>query len=318
MAIGRLYLSHCNYDFAALGIEKLTKKNLKKILQSNIIRDYCTSVEDCGLSLIDIDNDLLSKCQFIECLDISWEKVIHLENHDYWAHVAHLLLTKYKNTSKGLDDFEQSMLFYSDFHRSTKKTSKKTLWVAGCSWSSAFGVEDTERWGNLVANKLDYEEVNLAIGGGSLWDASDQIIRADIKEEDLIIWGLTSAGRIDVIKNNNLKSFPAFEAQVSKYYKKTFLFSTSQYLIAMRQIQQVITHCNKIKAKLYLVNFLEPCWIPLLLKDHNNFLDLSSGFYQSNFKLIDYAADNAHPGPKQHQEYAEKIINFIKETNNVR
>ena len=31
--------------------------------------------------------------------------------------------------------------------------------------------------------------------------------------------------------------------------------------------------------------------------------------------FIDLGSDNDHPGPKQHQYYAEKILNLIKENN---
>lgn len=319
MAIGRLYLSHCNYDFSKLDVKRLTKKNLKKILQSDEINDCCTSIEDSGLKIGEIDQELLCHCKAIECLDITWDSIINTENHDCFVSVAYLLSTKYKNITTGLEQLHKETLSHCNYARSVKKTNKETLWVAGCSWSAATGVEPHERWGRFVADHFGREEVNLAVVGGSFWDAQDQLLRADIKEGDLVVWGLTSVGRIEAIKQNKLCSHPFQQSYDFDYYKKGYLFSNTQYATTIRQVQQVISCMEKIKAKLYMINFLEHSWIRFMLKNNKNFLDLRPEFDDNQYKFImtDYGTDGVHPGPKQHQKYAEKIINFIKETNNV-
>jgi len=53
------------------------------------------------------------------------------------------------------------------------------------------------------------------------------------------------------------------------------------------------------------------------LIDFENFIDLTQDLpiNGNTVKFIDLGSDNRHPGPQQHQQYAEKIFNLIKESN---
>lgn len=315
MAIGTLYISHNNYDFSNFDSQLLDSKNLKNAVESKTVSDYHTSVEDCGIKIGKIAEELLMHCQSIVCVDWSWDSMINLENHPSYAQVAYLLSTKFNNSSSGLDKFFKETVEQCTHQRATRKSNKPPLWVAGCSWSSAVGVDPTERWGHLVATELGLEEVNIAQGGASIWDASDQILRADIRKDDTVVWGLTSAGRVDFINDTNqLRSYPVKQASTVDYFNIDYFFSNTQYLIAMRQIQQVISHCAKIGTRLYIVNFLDQGWFPFMLNNHTNFLDLQHEFVDESmtYKMIDYGTDREHPGPKQHQEYAKEITKFIQ------
>ena len=234
-------------------------------------------------------------------------------------HLASLLRSKYKNKSTGWEELYRKSIAHVAYKRATKESNKPSLWVAGCSWSSAMGVETDERWGHLVAKELDLEEINLAIGGGSIWDASDQILRADIQKGDIVVWGLTSLGRVDVVNNNQLRSFAVRDAldipQARDYYNLGYFWSNTQCLIAMRQIQQVINYCSKIGARLYLVNFLDIHLSSFILGGEENYLDLSRQMNADTLLtiMIDYGTDDKHPGPLQHQQYAKEIIKFIQQ-----
>lgn len=318
MAIGTLYIGTKDHDFSQLDSQLLTKKNLDKIITSDEVGNYHTSIADCGLKVGEIDQKLLCHCQSIDCLDLSWDTVINLENHDSYMHLVGLLRSRYKDNSTGWEELHRESLTHVTYKRATRKSNKPPLWVAGCSWSSAVGVEANERWGHLVAEKLGLEEVNLAKGGGSIWDASDQILRADIQKGDIVVWGLTNLGRVDVVLDNELRSFAVRDAidlpQTCDYYNPGYFWSNTQCLIAMRQIQQVINYCGKIGARLYLINFLDEYWSPFILGGEENFLHLRLEFDDDTFlhKMTDYGTDDVHPGPLQHKEYAEKIIKFIQ------
>lgn len=320
MAIGKLYIGPVDFNFSKFNTTLLNKKNLKEILKSNEVRDYHTSIEDCGLMIGKIDQKLLCHCQSIECLDFTWNNVINLKYHDRYIHLAGILRSKYKDNSTGWEELHRESLAHVTYKRETKQSNKQPLWVAGCSWSSAIGVKANERWGHLVAEKLGLEEVNLAIGAGSIWDASDQILRADIQRGDIVVWGLTALGRVDVVHHNELRSFTASNSfdlsQTHDYYNPGYFWSNTQCLIAMRQIQQVINYCGKIGARLYMVNFLDEIWSSFILGGEESFLDLRHEFDDEAllYKMIDYGTDGQHPGPLQHQEYAKEIIKFIQET----
>jgi len=311
MAIRKLYISHSNFDFSTLNSKWLTKKNLNKVINSPEIDDYHTSVEDCGIKMGNIEQDLLTHCQSIEFRDLSWDIVLNSEHHMTYTQIINLATTKFGAT--GVEDLNREIINHSSFHRDVRKTNDPVLWVAGCSFSSADGVEANERWGHLVAEELELEEINLAKAGGSIWDATDQILRSDIQKNDLVIWGLTNCGRVEFVSKNKLRSYAVLQAKDFNYYKIDYFFSTTQYLIAMREIQQVINYCKKVGAELYLVNILESSWIPLMLQTYKNFIDLQLPFDNETFRpiMIDYGSDGAHPGPLQHKEYAKQIIKFI-------
>ena len=313
MAIGTLYISHREFDFSGYSSKFLTKKNLTTAINDSEVLDYHTSLADIELD----DDSLLAHCKEIKFVGLDWERVIDSEIHMAYAQAIYIAISKYNAT--GAEDIVNQLDAHCNSNRNTRKDLDPVLWTAGCSWTSAFGVEDQERWGHLVANKLNVNEVNLAKPGASIWDASDQILRSDLQKDDIVVWGLTNLGRVEAVVENKLRSYPIRGAEEFDFfdYKIDHFSSNTQYLVALRQIHQVINFCNKVEAKLYIINFLDPAWLPLAMKTHPRFLDLQHPLkdQQDDWKLIDYASDNHHPGPKQHQEYAEKISKFIRESN---
>ena len=322
MAIGQLTISHQNFNFDTLDSKWLTKKNINKVINSSKFEDYHTSLSDCGVKMGNIEQGLLEHCQSIKCLDLSWDIIINLENHENYSQLVYLLSTKFKGIAAGTEELYRSLIAHSTYNRATRTTNDPVLWVAGCSFSSAIGVEPNERWGHLIAEELKLEEVNVAIGGGSIWDANDQLLRADIRKGDIVIWGLTSSGRVDIIDKNRLQSFTIRDAvdieKCRDYYNLDYFFSNTQNMLLLREIEQIINYCEKIGANLYLVNFLDRSWIPLMLRDRKNFLDLQKPIddHSCMADLIDYGSDGEHPGPAQHQDYAKEILNFTQGANN--
>jgi hypothetical protein len=317
MAIGTLYFGLVDFDFSKVDRQLLTAENLGKVLKSNKIKDYQSSIEDLALKHRNIV-ELFDHVQAVGFYDI--ESFLDPEkNKSYLLNqIIGLLTGKYKHLCRPEDYtilFSHWVELFSET-RAVKKSSGKALWVAGCSFSSAVGVNSDERWGHLVAEKLGVEEVNLAMGGGSIWDANDQIIRSDIQKGDVLIWGLTSLGRIELLIDGVLRSLsplPAVaESLTHEYFKIDYLDSDTLKFLGIRLIHQVIAHCNKIGIELYLVNFLDSTWIPKIFSERENFLDLA----RELDSLLDYGTDSEHPGPLQHKEYAEKIIKFIKGEKN--
>jgi hypothetical protein len=98
-------------------------------------------------------------------------------------------------------------------------------------------------------------------------------------------------------------------------WNPNYFDSTTNKILYYRDILNVINFCKKLDVKLYLINFLEDGLTPIILKDYNNFYDISSSYnsynYNNNWEFVDYGTDNCHPGPKQHKIFAEKIYKFI-------
>jgi len=308
MSIGILYISHVDYDFAQLSNSKwLTHDNLNECIQSQDVQNYHTSLEDCGLEIDEIDERLLSKCRSIIIVDVDVDITYDYKQRSYF-NLMYILKNKYADRSQGYT--KDLRLFLCDYHRGNRYNLKPHLWVAGCSFSSAVGVATNQRWSYHVASKLNLPEVNLAIGGASIWDAADQLLRADIRKGDIVVWGVTNIGRVDIVDEDGmLRSMPVndYVNSGNTYYSLDYLMSDTQCIQSVRYIKQVINHCDKVNANLYLVNFLDNDFISKLFINDSKFLDL----YSHLASPIDCGTDGVHPGPKQHLKYAEQILSKI-------
>ena len=205
-----------------------------------------------------------------------------------------------------------------DSHLSKRTTNDPVLWVAGCSFSSAVGVESNERWGHLVATELRLEEVNIAQGGASITFAADQILRSDIRRGDRVIWGLTTVARVDYVNSDEVYTScvvtVAKERNVFDLYTIDYFDSPTQQIQYTKAVKQVVNFCQKIGAELVLANMLcDSNPIVNYLKQLPNYVGCYNdlGVY-SKLNFIDIGTDGRHPGPKTHQKYAKEIIKFIQ------
>ena len=206
-----------------------------------------------------------------------------------------------------------------NFLEKTRIDSNPVLWTAGCSVTYGDGVDHSSRWGTLLANYLNLPEVTVSRGSSSILMAADQLLRSDIQSGDIVVWGLTNVPRVAVSKNWNfnpvtIRGYSTLRKE-NQYWTLDYFESETQVLTTLRVILQVVNFCQKIKVKLYLANILDIAWLGVALKDFKNFIDLTQGLKinGNTINFIDLGSDNIHPGPKQHQQYAERLYNFIKE-----
>jgi hypothetical protein len=206
-----------------------------------------------------------------------------------------------------------------------RKTDSTQLWVAGCSISHGVGINPTERYGELLAKDLALPCSFLTRPGAAIDWAADQILRSDIKIDDLVVWGITAWNRLTYIHNNQLlegvnvstyKTFPEYNDIISINQ----LLSDQTLYNHYYSIQQVINYCKKIKAKLFIVGLL-PANYSLLgfLKSLENYIHIPYTLTYNDSMLFqkfeDLGDDLLHPGPKQHQTYKNTILDFINQHN---
>jgi hypothetical protein len=117
-----------------------------------------------------------------------------------------------------------------------RKTEKKQLWVAGCSIAHGVGVGKHEKFGVLISNKLDLEVSHLTNPGSSIEWAKDQILRSDIRKNDIVIWGLTYEVRAPMASNGRV--FQEKDPNI-------LLHETSLYR-AVTGVHQVVNFCKKL------------------------------------------------------------------------
>lgn len=197
------------------------------------------------------------------------------------------------------------------------------IWVAGCSISHGVGVESKQKYGELLSQYLQLPCSHLTRSGSAIDWAADQILRSDIRENDIVVWGITSWSRLTHVYQDRLlagvtlqtyESFPEYQ----KIINKTNLFSQQTFYNHLYSIKQVINFCEKVKAKLVMITMLLDNFALLgFLKQYNNYIRVPYEIEYTDSvlveKFLDLGSDNAHPGPQQHQFYADLIYRFLKQ-----
>jgi hypothetical protein len=202
-----------------------------------------------------------------------------------------------------------------------RKTENTQLWVSGCSMTYATGVNDSQRYGQLVADYLNLPCSFLAKPGSSIAWAADQILRSDIRPGDIVIWGITNTERSTLINQNTLTcvntSSYIEDSNIEKLLPLKTLTNETTFYSHLYSIEQVINFCEKQQATLLLAG---------LLVGHNMFryLKTKTNYFHYNYKIkflnntlsnieyVDLGTDNQHPGVKQHQLYADFCQTVLK------
>jgi len=225
------------------------------------------------------------------------------DHSDYFNWISNRAITEYflyhvkliKNNVCGLDlnsYLNSGYLALTEF----RQTATKQLWVAGCSISHGIGVSADEKFGELISAKLNLPVSYLTKPGSSIEWAKDQILRSDLRKNDVVIWGLTKETRAPKANNTKILSEPDPVIRLDE---------TSLYR-AVTSVHQVANFCKKISVRLILVPFICSEQLQLLIHDLDEYYQLP---YQT--QPLDKGTDNIHPGPVQHQVWANTICNHV-------
>lgn len=224
------------------------------------------------------------------------------------------LRSQVKNYGSILESDSESMLKLVD----QRKTRDKQLWISGCSISHGLGVDNNSRYGELLASRLNLPVSFLTWKGSSIVWSANQLLRSDIKEGDIVVWGLTSSFRLPYYSDNKLRHISTrsyeLDPMLEKIVKLDALFGENNFYQALTSVHCVINFCEKIKADLIIASLLDN-EIVHHIKDYSNLVMLSNLWGRELKELFfDVGTDNEHPGPKTHQFYADEIckkLNFM-------
>lgn len=204
-----------------------------------------------------------------------------------------------------------------DYRIAQRNTNDPQIWIAGCSITQGDGVEQEESWKVYVSKYFNMPYTDLSLRGSSIIWQSDQICQADIRAGDRVFWGLTSHFRLPVIyeKDNSLFHLHAGSYQKSHLNEKVqnfpidlLLNKTIVYHNVMA-VRRAVNFCKKIGAEITILGLMYD-W-DLIYK----FLDVTV-FRQAMswpHRDLDIGTDNIHPGPRQHQQFAQQFIEFYNE-----
>lgn len=327
--INKLYISHKNFDWNNFhNIENLkfvNDKNYKKYIDTNEIYDAYTTPEDINLRLEEVFLFLRQPRQII-FTGINLDFFLNPANSESSTSWRYLI-----KSACNLDNVE-GLEFLNSYTKEnyksshTKRSTQATIFVAGCSISHGVGIADHERYGEIVANRLHMPCIHLTRSGSSLQWSTDRILQADICAGDIVLWGITSITRATITEKNKFDwDGYSINGYVNLPKQKQFFsldYFNSETLItqSVKQILQVENFCKKIGAHLYLINLLDCEIIPLLYRGQANLIDCTNDWGKTRhmFGWADMASDNCHPGPMQHKQYAERILQTIQSDDKLR
>lgn len=317
-----------NFDKTALFINK---DNYTKFLNNELpTNTFYTSLGD--LANFNVAKFILNKAddiyycpptvwsdnKVVDCLDVSGS---------IQGNTEYLLFNFYnlKNNVHNLDLSKYSS--HSDYSKlvDCRRGELPQLWIAGGSDTHGTGVRENERYGEILANKLNLPVSFLTDVGSSIRWIADQIIRSDIRADDIVVVGTVPAHRFSCWSSSENKvchitpSFDQFKKiDLTSGVVKNLLVTNHRDYENFIHIQQIINHCHKIKAKLFLLGLkTKP---DLLIQLHNipefkNYINMSIN--QDIKGLIDEGTDTMypHPGIQQHQLYADFCYQQLKNLN---
>lgn len=287
------YLQHmaCAVDPTA---QLITQDNFNNLCNGV----YYTSLGDLG-NLLNLSAVLSQADKIVYCPPAIWsDKTMQKWTEDY------LNVFKFKCKVKNYSsqpEFDQ-ILKLAD----VRKTPDPQLWIAGCSISHGVGVSADTRYGKLLADQLDLKVSFLTQGGSSNTWAADQILRSDIKSNDIVVWGVTSHVRLSKFEKNN---FDYLNISSSGLDKCTLNFLASDHVVyqSVTSIFQVINFCQKAKAKLVLAALLDDHIINYIQNFPNLIVLYKLWGRDIENQFLDVGTDSKHPGIKTHEFYANQI-----------
>jgi hypothetical protein len=230
----------------------------------------------------------------------------------------------YFNNKKIVKDIEHlvpescvSMLKLLDM----RKTEDRQLWAVGGSVVNGNHMRRSETFCQLLADRLNLPISFLSTTACSIEHSADQILRSDIREGDVIVWGI-STHRILSYFSDSTKTVEYIHAG---YYLKDPKFNNTINIDqldsmdclyrSVSSINQVVNICNKLNVKLILVGLgVEYPFIKYLYQLPNYVQYLGWPFSPENmdqWPRLDTADDGIHPGPLTHQLMADQVYKFI-------
>jgi len=315
-----LFVGDCTEELA---IRAKTHDSSAYLVDSSNYKKFLTQTTSSTLytSFADLPKITKTECAFLEvlnkadliyyCPPVIWSDhsdEFVLQNMQQMTEYFLYLLNIEKKNVIGLDLSKYKNCFYLDL-RDHRSADHAQLWIAGCSVTAGVGVSVEGKWPSLIAEKFDGKFLDLSKSGSSLEFQADQILRSNIQPGDYLIWGLTSEYRASVWsrKQQTCVSINPYDFDYSKTNQADDIVDETRLYKAVIAFAQVENFCKKLGAKLIAVPILCSEALQLLLHDHDC-------YYQLPYRpcYLDLGSDGAHPGPQQHQWYADQIKNILE------
>ena len=173
-------------------------------------------------------------------------------------------------------------------------TGKDYFVSLGCSFTYGVGLQYEDVWCNQLANKLQWEHVNLAWPGTSIEYQYDKLVKAEklLENAKFIIWMQSPP-----IRSHRILASYIIGDRLARIPVKTLWEDIDSW----NKIQKFFD-LSKNKKVLYTNSWHWNNKIKLLLK--NKICDKNSQYFYNDDEPYDWANDGLHPGKKSHSKLA--------------
>lgn len=297
----------------------------------------------------ELHNVLTQAKEVIYCATKSWSSLESKYHTIGWVNYISTLrkvkMLRANMYGAGPIDFETIKFQKPDFlePKQQRQTDGPQVWMAGCSFTNGHGLANRDlRFGQLFADVLGLPVSFLTMNGASNQWTADQILKADIRENDIVFCGVTGIARSTIyteekpwpITINMLdKQQPGYRyliidnkkiAPMRRMITEEFLLSDHSFFESINHIEQIKNYLLKINAK-YLIGYFADLDFPYL--DHMGRMmhyivsqeDARMFVIRPEYPWADIITRSPedihnddtpvhHPGPQQHQIYANDLL----------
>lgn len=232
--------------------------------------------------------------------------------------VMALILDKFHGGQQFINQSDFKLTHAARCQHKKPKRNEKTLWAFGCSMTHGSGVPEQQRWANRLAEQLNLPLVVVAEPGSSVSWAADQIMRSDVTEGDIVVWGVTEHHRFpwyvdDQVYHVGKWGIPSKKElpYLSKDMIKKLCISDHLLHSSIFVMHQVDNFCSKIN--LLMVGLLTSDAVNLQMSGNKNFVP----YFRVDKRFIDFGSDSEHPGPQEHSLMAKFISHKLQQLNYV-
>lgn len=266
---------------------------------------YYTSIADMG-SLQNFQHICLGAKEIWYCPPARWTT----EDQRHWTEHVIAYVSQWVRCNGAVPNQHQWLLDQIDVK--SRASSAQQLWTVGCSITAGVGVAHEDKWPVLIQGLLDLPMTDLSRAGSSVIWQSDQITGSPIKQDDIVLWGVTSPQRLSIINNRSIYHLTAGSFEMHPHLLDDFspdiLDNDTLIYHTVLAVRRASVFCEKINAKLValgLMHDFDNVWRCYNIPEFKQLISWP-GQYR------DMGTDNMHPGPLQHREFALEFIKCLK------
>jgi hypothetical protein len=289
-----LHIIEPTFDFSVINKNSTLITSVNVLLESD---EYHTSLGDMSSANIIKISKKFSSINFVD-------KKFDTGSDIYKETVV---LLNYLSWSNCVTNFTVALPISFD-NKVASRPNKSTLWVFGCSHSHGVGLlPEEKKFGEIVAESLNLPLMLISKPGSSLNWSTRNLVAANIKSDDVVIWQLTTPHRLSRYNGVETK-----EIMLARSTDRCLLevFDDSQvFFNHINLLNFGVRYLRSIGVKFVIVSIL-----PKLENFFYEYLVEYSKYPEYCYApgcQLDLGTDRVHDGPLSHRALAQRLLDHI-------